>query len=115
MSVAVKAGLSSSMKLDIIMRIFNGLPVSPLIDDLKPREIMLVHQFILEKALEFGKAVKGNELTQQDIAQYLNPPEINRYENVQIDTTNKNLSLALEKTKKQIDSLCQIIRDYALN
>jgi len=115
MIVAVKAGLCASLKLEIIKRIFDGKPVSPLIDDLKPREIMLVHQFILEKALDFGKTVKGNELTQQDIAQYLNPPDINKYENVQIDTTNKNLSLAIEKTKKQIDSLCQIIRDYVLN
>ncbi len=114
MITAVKAGLGASLKLEIIKRIIDGKLVSPLIDDLKPREIMLVHQFILEKALEFGKTVKGNDFSQQDIAQFHNPPDINRYEDVQIDTTNKNLSQAIEKTKNQIDSLCQIIREYVL-
>jgi hypothetical protein len=115
MIVTAKAGLGASLKLEIIKRIIDGKPVSPLVDDLKPQEIMLVHQFILEKALDFGKTVNGNDFSQKDISQYLEPTDINKFEDVEIDTTNKNLSRAIEKTKNQIDSLCQIIREYTLN
>ena len=59
MTSSMKTGLNTTIKLEILKRIIDGKPVSLLIDDLKPQEIIQVHQFVLEKAIEFGKIVKN--------------------------------------------------------
>jgi len=111
----MKTGLKTTIKLEILKRIIDGKPVSLLIDDLKPQEIIQVHQFVLEKAVEFGKCVKGDSFSKNDISTHLKPLNLEKIDESKYDNTNKNLLIALEKTKKQIDTICQIVREYSLN
>jgi len=115
MSPTTPKGLKTTIKLEIMNRIIKNHPVSLLIDELKPQEIIQVHQFVLEKALEIGKAVKGESFSQKDITKHLEPLNLEKIDETKFDSTNKNLLHALEKTKKQIDTISQIVREYALN
>ena len=110
-----KTGLKTTVKLEIMKRIIKDHPVSLLIDELKPQEIIQVHQFVLEKAIEIGKSVKGESFSQKDITKHLEPLNLEKIDESKFDSTNKNLLIALEKTKKQIDTISQIVREYALN
>ncbi len=110
-----KTGLKTTIKLEIMKRIIKNHPVSLLIDELKPQEIIQVHQFVLEKAIEIGKCVNGESFSKKDITKHLEPLNLEKIDDSQPDSTNKNLLFAIEKTKKQIDTISQIVREYALS
>ena len=106
--------LRSSIKLEIIHRIIDGIPISPLIDDLKPDEILGVYRFVLETTVDFGRALHGPGFSKKDISHHLLSLNLDKIETP--DTiSSQNLISALHQTKKQIDGLAEAARQFALS
>ena len=106
-----KTILKPSTKLEIVKRIFDGRPVSPLIDDMKPDEILHTYRFVMEKAIDFARAVKGPDFSKNDFSEYMGPLELDQGGH---KDSNRNLISALQKSKKQIDQLAAAAHKFAL-
>ncbi len=105
--------LKPEIKLEILKRIIKAEPVGPMIDALNPHEIIQVHRFVLERAMDFGKAIKGPSFTSSDITRYIKPINYENFETTGSVAGDKNLLAALETTRKQIDIIVKIAHQYA--
>jgi len=113
--------LKTHVKLQVIYRILNATPVSPLIDVLAIPEIVEFQKYVWDLSVEFGIKVKGKKFTRKEITRNIPPtadfqkrmgcPE-KVYYCKGTHCIMINPDCATKKIKEHVDIMAEVIRGF---
>ena len=81
---------------------FSNKPIRYILDGLEFLEMVEIRSFTWEKTLEFGVINSGANFSKADIARHVKP----------LRKKDHNQDIQLKEAKYQIESICEVAREY---
>ncbi len=120
MPAGKKNSLGEDIKLELLHRIFCKKSPQDILPSLSPEEIVSTHQFVWEKAIEFGIRSQGIRFSQDELISYCQEhteplPEACRnkpHPCYSLACLVQQRDCALPRISAQIDCLCEMALSY---
>jgi|YNPNPStandDraft_1061719.scaffolds.fasta_scaffold71123_2 hypothetical protein len=113
--------LTEGIKLLTLHLLFNGRPLSTLVDQLDDQQVVALQRFVWDTAVEFGIKARGKAFSHQEITRRMVPSAVYQKEQGCTEPTfackashciRQHRDCARRKLKGQLDVMAALVQEY---